>query len=133
MSGNDTANTWLHRRLRRRRVVAGGATGVVTLALAGCAGSSGEPTAAPAATSAPPPAAATGGAAQPAASPTQVAAKRGGAFRWCIGTTEHPHLDVHQTNSYHLIFAGPGVAYSQLLRFKGGPSVPMLNFIPSTR
>jgi peptide/nickel transport system substrate-binding protein len=131
MSGNDSASSWLHRRLPRRRVVAGGATGVAALALAGCAGTASAPTEAPATATGAPAAAATTGAAPPTAVATQVAAKRGGAFRWSIGTTEHPHLDVHQTNSYHLIWAGPGVAYSQLLRFKGGPGVPMLNFIPS--
>src|SRR5439155_17720191 len=117
-------------RLTRRRLLA--RTGVAAVGLVGAAACN---------TSPPPPtpvAVATGvtgggtpASGAPAPSPTAPPkAKYGGTLRYSVGSGEFPHYDVHISNSYYLIAAGPGIAYSQLLRFKSGPGVTQPNYTP---
>lgn len=108
-------------RLSRRRVLRGGATGVVSLAglslLAGCTGSAATPEAA-----SPTPAAAAPASTAPAATATSVVPrpKYGGTYRH-RATGEFPHLDPHQTNSPILFVQGPGWAYSRLVSPTSAP------------
>jgi peptide/nickel transport system substrate-binding protein len=108
------------RRLSRRQVVKGGATGIVSLAggalLAGCS-TTPAPPAAVGPTSAPAQAAPT--TAAPAATTTP-AAKYGGIYRhWTIG--ELPHRDPHQTTNPNLFNQGPGYVYNRLVLATAGP------------
>jgi peptide/nickel transport system substrate-binding protein len=118
------------RRFSRRRALAGGATGVVSLAGMAALGACASPSA-PAANNAPPASAPTSGpaAGAPAATPT-AAAKYGGTFSFAVGSSDQPHLDPHQTNSFQYHVRGAGVAYSQLLRYKSGPGVQFPIFAP---
>jgi peptide/nickel transport system substrate-binding protein len=118
-------------RLTRRRLLAH--AGVATVGLAAATACAGNP--APPSSAAASPVTAAGGtpaSAAPADTPTAPPkAKYGGTLRYSVGSGEYPHYDVHISNSYYLIAAGPGVAYSQLLRFRSGPGVPQPNYTPA--
>jgi ABC-type transport system substrate-binding protein len=133
MSQRSDGHGFPRRRLARRAFLvrsgraAVAATGVVTLAA--CSPASAPPTvasAAPTTAPAPPTVAAT--AARPATTPTAPAAKRGGTHRMTIGQADTPHLDIHLSNSSTLAGHGQGMAWSQLLWFKNGPTVKMPTF-----
>src|SRR5262249_43328018 len=66
------------------------------------------------------------------AAPTKVAAKLGGQFRIQYGSSDAPHLDIHQSNSRAVISYGVNMAYSQLLTYKYGPGTPIPNFSVTT-
>jgi ABC-type transport system substrate-binding protein len=121
----------LGKRLSRRRVVGGAASGaaLITGGLAtGCA----TPAPAPTAAAVAPAATAASGAAGPAAAaaPATPQPKYGGTVRYNV-TGEAPHLDPHLTATTILLGLGPGSALGRVLFYKFGSDVPDSAFIPA--
>jgi peptide/nickel transport system substrate-binding protein len=132
----DTSGYWdrvAWRRLRRRRVLRGGAVGVVGLAIAGCANTTAPavaPTTAPAA-----PAAATrapegSGAAAPAATTAAPQPKLGGTIQ-TMTTSAERNLDPHASTGAAGGSIGALISYSGLLTYKWGPDVKPPSYIPT--
>src|SRR5262245_13111724 len=101
MATRNRWDGWSRRRLARRRVLQGGAVGVVSLAglAAGC-----NPTStAPAAPATAPAAAAAVPTVAPA--PAAPAVKLGGIYKYPV-TSETPHLDPHLTADGNIVAGG---------------------------
>jgi ABC-type transport system substrate-binding protein len=107
---------WVSRRLRRRRLLAAGAFGVVTLGVSGCAS--------------PTPATPAAGGAAPGSSPgaTGGTPKYGGTIRTMTTLVER-NLDP-QMRDGAMPGLGNDVCYSQLLTYKWGPDLKPMTYIP---
>src|SRR5262245_39614166 len=111
-----TASYWdrYNRRLKRRQVLRGGATGRAGLPLAGCAQTTAPPTSAPAAAV---PTTAAPAAAGPAPTPTVVSPKLGGTVK-TMGTSPERNLEPHNSGGAAGGAIGALICYSTLLTYK---------------